>query len=752
MANDRTRGNKIPKEYDMTQSPDTVVDPGPYIGTVKSVGDTARSGRLRVWIPEFGGEESNPDSWATVKYASPFAGKTRTPGDDPLSKKSLPDTFINTESTYGFWFVPPDIGNKVLCMFVGGRPDAGYWFACILDSIQHYMIPNNPGSGNSDSIGHVLSASLQQGVNVAGVDANLPLGEVNRYNPTNVVNPFGDGARQLRRPVHPFQAARYIAQGLDRDRIRGPSQASSQRESPSGVFGVSTPGRPADDLKDDINFRTTGRATSGTREIYSRKGGHVFLMDDGDIVGRGEQIRLRSAGGHGIIMDDETGVLYINQADGNAWVELAPSGQIHIYGKAGLNIRSGGDINMHSDGQIKMFAKGEIKMKAEKSVRIEGEKFGLSALELKLSGSSKVEVLSKQGPINLDAKSYIHMKSGGDVVMKPTGELKVNTGNALILPLKPPKGLTTYSHADTIPKGGSWIARDREIRRSVCNIVPCHEPWDRQSGVRDEVGAFDDPLDAPVDINTSDLPGVVRTQDTTQGNGDGAGPATKAGTGGTISTYVEAAPAGRWIISDITIEKAQGLFSGVSTGIGSMTPEDTRVWLAGLFSKESSGQWNNTRNPAYMGGFQIGVAALVDTGYLKADALGAGRGAFEFGGEQYWTGKDGMSSLKTFLDSPGVQTQVAIRLAQSNYQQGIRQGVLTKDSSADQVAGFLAGAHLLGATGASNYINFGSASPTRIYDANGVGYNQYHNMMSDAVIRGRQINVAPPTRTNQLDQ
>lgn len=51
-----------------------------YVGIVKDNSDAHRMGRLRVWIPEFGGAPGDPASWVTVSYASPFAGATSPAG------------------------------------------------------------------------------------------------------------------------------------------------------------------------------------------------------------------------------------------------------------------------------------------------------------------------------------------------------------------------------------------------------------------------------------------------------------------------------------------------------------------------------------------------------------------------------------------------------------------------------------------------------------------------------------------------
>ena len=45
------------------------------------------------------------------------------------------------------------------------------------------------------------------------------------------------------KPVHKEQFKNLLQQGLDKDAVRGTVTSSSQREAPSSVFGISTPGR-----------------------------------------------------------------------------------------------------------------------------------------------------------------------------------------------------------------------------------------------------------------------------------------------------------------------------------------------------------------------------------------------------------------------------------------------------------------------------------------------------------------------------
>jgi hypothetical protein len=110
-------------------------DPGPFIGIIKNNADPARAGRLAVWVPAIGGDENDADKWFIVRYASPFFGSTLgLNGDDTKN-------FNISQQTYGFWAVPPDIGNHVLITFVMGDPNQGFWFACVPNLPTTGMVP-----------------------------------------------------------------------------------------------------------------------------------------------------------------------------------------------------------------------------------------------------------------------------------------------------------------------------------------------------------------------------------------------------------------------------------------------------------------------------------------------------------------------------------------------------------------------------------------------------------------------------------
>ena len=189
---------------------------------------------------------------------------------------------------------------------------------------------------------------------------DVPSGEINRSIPGVTAENYDS----LNKPIHPL-ADILVKQGLSEDPIRGTTTSSARRETPSNVFGISTPG-PLD--------RTTTQQSTGTKDIsktdfVTRKIGHTLVMDDGDVNGNNQLTRLRTASGHQLLMHDTKGVVYIANASGNAYVEMQANGRIDVYsGVGGINLRTEGDFNLHSDSNINMHANGQIRMSSAKEM------------------------------------------------------------------------------------------------------------------------------------------------------------------------------------------------------------------------------------------------------------------------------------------------------------------------------------------------------------------------------------------------
>ena len=340
----------------------TEIDPGPYIGIVKDNVDETRMGGLKVMIPSLSGTDEGPSSMLyEVKYLTPFYG-AKSPS---ATTKTSPYDFDDSPHSYGMWMVPPDIDTRVLVIFVEGKISQGFWFGCVQDPYTNHMVPGiaaSPHTAMSSDAGFESNETVESTYGTKEV----PVSEVNRTTWSAASNV--GGLDKLKKPIHPF-ADTLRKQGLIKDKVRGTTTSSARRESPSAVFGISTPGRL--DKKSKKKFKL-GPTDANPETTVVREAGHTFVMDDGDAAGNNELVRIRTSSGHQLLMHDTKGVVYLANASGNVWMEFSANGAIDIYSGNTVALRAVGDIDLHSDNNINMFAKGQIKLSAMNKLVLDG--------------------------------------------------------------------------------------------------------------------------------------------------------------------------------------------------------------------------------------------------------------------------------------------------------------------------------------------------------------------------------------------
>ena len=332
--------------------------PGPYIGIVKGNVDPTKMGRLRVLIPALAQTGNGTEKQLiTCDYLSPFYGAKGTRHSIPGSTE-----YQHSQHSYGFWAVPPDLETSVLVIFAEGKMNQAFWIGCVQDPYTNHMTPGIASSTNThdalDGTFEGPDAGFQADKKSTYGSTNVPAGELNRTAPGALPN---NNYEATPKPIHPF-AEVLVRQGLSADDIRGNTSSSARRESPSQVFGISTPGR-----KDTgTTKQSVGAKDSGATDHVVRTSGHTFTMDDGAVDGTNQLTRLRTASGHQLLMHDTDGIVYIANGSGNAWIEMNRDGRIDVYsGVGGINMRTQGDFNLHSDANINMHANGSIRMSAE---------------------------------------------------------------------------------------------------------------------------------------------------------------------------------------------------------------------------------------------------------------------------------------------------------------------------------------------------------------------------------------------------
>ena len=469
MAGENTsRNTGQPKNYKFDRG-GMPVEMGPFVGAVMNNVDSTRSGRLQVYIEQFGGgDQTNKNLWRYVNYCPPFYGAT------PSSNNAGTGGFVQgNPQSYGMWFTPPDVGVKVLCFFVGGDPGEGYYVGCIPDQGIIHMVP---AIGSVDKA-QAATQNADQASYFSGA-SRLPVTEINNSNLKIADNPkYFD----QQKPVHSYVAGVLFQQGLLNDQVRGTIGSTSQRESPSNCYGISTPGRSiyqggigAKGGDAGVDSKSLAGNKPDDANVIGRRGGHSFVMDDGDLQGNDNLIRIRTSKGHQITMSDDGNCFYICHANGQAWVELGQEGTLDVYATNSINLRTQGTLNLHADQDINMFSGGNINMKSTTATTIQ-------------SGSDLS--LSNQGQLSLFSQSGIGIKAIGTLAISSqlgswaaSSELSLN-GSKLQLNGGPkievatPPGLTTYIQPNTeFNSTTGWVISPTGTE-SIVTRAPTHEPY-----------------------------------------------------------------------------------------------------------------------------------------------------------------------------------------------------------------------------------------------------------------------------------
>lgn len=462
----RSRGR--PQNYKFDRG-GMAAEMGPYIGIVVNNVDTTRQGRLQVWIAQFGATEkdgkpnlSDPTTWRTVSYCPPFYGATAQSGAAGAG------TYPGNRNSYGMWFTPPDIGVRVLCFFVGGDPSQGYYVGCIPEDGINHMIPAIGSSaryvpGNKTQENYFANTRL------------LPVTEINDLNKGITQNPkFYDAPK----PVQSVVAGILFQQGLDRDPIRGPIRSNSQRESPSSVYGISTPGKPIYqgglDPKTIVKQLNSGAVKPQDIVVIGRQGGHTFVMDDGDLEGTDTLVRIRTAKGHQITMSDDGDCFYITHANGQTWIELGKAGTVDVFSTNSVNIRTQGTLNLHADQNINMYAGGSIRLKAKNQLKLEGDNAltMYSDQNITMFGKTKVGIRS-DGVLALKGKTS-SWDGGGSLNLKAS---VINLNGAATQPVSPVGSMQGFKLADTtFVANQGWTVQPGTLE-TIATRAPTHEPY-----------------------------------------------------------------------------------------------------------------------------------------------------------------------------------------------------------------------------------------------------------------------------------
>ena len=405
----------IRTEYTRKSDNSFSFDPGIYVGRVIGHLDQTFMGGLKVNLLK---ANSNGNDWDDTGqsiqclYASPFSGQT------PLHQVGANNTYADTQHSYGFWAVPPDVGTKVIVLLVEGRKDFGYWIACVQDTFTNFTIPDGRTSTYINETGQ-----------------KLPVGEYNKA----LTSPDGETQpTKFLKPVNTDFVNALTRSGLVTDDVRGLTTSSARRELPSTVFGMNTPG-PFDKRQ---NAPTYQHGKDEIEFYKSRLGGHSIVMDDGDdkFLRKGhpestpfeyadientedtgdvtrpanELFRIRTRTGHQILLHNTEDLIYISNSKGTSWIEMSSNGKIDVYAQDSVSIHSENDLNFTADRDINLTANENMNISAGKDIAIDaGGSIGASAQqEVAVNAGANISLTGQDG-IGLYGNDNISLTSKG---------------------------------------------------------------------------------------------------------------------------------------------------------------------------------------------------------------------------------------------------------------------------------------------------------------------------------------------------
>jgi len=497
-------------DYASNSQPDP--KPGPFIAKVISNIDPTYMGVLEVEILRPSGATSGAEGQLhQVKYMSPFWGVTSS---DYLGQI---DNYNNTQKSYGMWMVPPDVGSYVMIIFIDGDPKRGYWIGCVGSEAENmnFMMP-----------GIAATQRVVEDVDPdnAGNYGRVPVAE---YNKKIDDNDARTDATRVLKPEHPL-AQILAAQGLIFDDIRGITTSSARRESPSMVFGISTPG-PL-----DKNGKTgpVGKAEHRVPNYpVSRLGGTTFVMDDGDdkflrmtaptdgpptyaSVEAGdtsgdntrphnELVRIRTRTGHEILLHNSEDLIYITNSRGTAWIELTSDGKIDIYAQDSISVRTQNDINFYADRDINMEAGRNFNLKVAERHQTEvgGDKICIvnGNVAIKVDGTQDETISGAVAEsyestwdatigdqTNITIGAGFDLNTSADNNLTSGGDMNINAANTTVSggdinfngPAAASAGTATAATApDPLPTIDNPTEIDGETLTSILARIPTTEPY-----------------------------------------------------------------------------------------------------------------------------------------------------------------------------------------------------------------------------------------------------------------------------------
>lgn len=354
-------------------------------GMVVNTDDPQQMGRMKVWVPAIDGDQYHINDLPWVMYVSPLGGQTLSL---PAGSAAVaPEGYVS----FGWWSIPP-IGTMVIIGLINGDPNTRAFMGCFYR--EH---------GNR---------SLPAGRNRPDI-TNGPL--------TDTFSPLEPHFSNLKAQFDgKLDAPEAITRGVVERMV---AQDKTDKDGKEG-YQVS-PINPA-----HLAPQTT---------CLTSPGHHSLIMQDNPDTAR---IRMLTAMGHQIILDDANERIYISTERGNNYIELDSDGRIHIFGANDVSLYTGGSLNLT----------------AEKDINFQGENLNFSARSNLALSSCKDMHINSGGKLNLTVDKAVNFKITEDFIVKAK-TIQLN-------PPKPAEEAVCATAPTTVPEHEPWVRPKSKNKRN----------------------------------------------------------------------------------------------------------------------------------------------------------------------------------------------------------------------------------------------------------------------------------------------
>lgn len=413
------------------------------IGIVVDTNDPMQQGRVRAVCQRWGDTfNMSVDDISWASYVTPFGGSihtgTRGPGIDDASGGTA----------YGMWAIPK-VGAQVVVMCLDSAANQRVYIGCLYDDFAPHTLPH--GRFMYDDHPNLDSTIIPAGPYTSDESKLEPLWD-------NMRQAFGNKAA----PNFEWQtrAADYTASAVDVSELEYTYSSVADDKDIEKDGWKSNQGYQTN--RQDPKAPSTHTDRNLDNMVYSitSPGFHAISMDDRQ---ENSRMRIRTAAGHQIIMDDTNERIYIASARGDNWIEMDQNGNIDVFSNNKISLRAKQGINMTSDEDIRMTAAKGIHMFSPENIHIQSGK--------------DVQVLAGQN-IRLQADQTAYMTAIQEINIKGGQNVNISSG----LNFNQLASGNIQQTAAAIHQNGPAAdeAKNAEAKPAKwSHRVPAHEPWPR---------------------------------------------------------------------------------------------------------------------------------------------------------------------------------------------------------------------------------------------------------------------------------